>query len=75
MILWLYSLDGIGEKHDFMRGRKCFLWVNRTIEALQEQENSCRLFYGDMTIIHNVNELGNMLDYANKRNMFFIYHR
>ncbi|HHT62212.1 MAG TPA: hypothetical protein GXZ75_00735, partial [Clostridia bacterium] len=53
-----------------------FLWVNRTIEALQEQRKTHAdyFFMGiKATIIHdNVNELGNMLDYANKRNMFFI---
>jgi MoaA/NifB/PqqE/SkfB family radical SAM enzyme len=73
----VFSLDGIGEKHDFMRGTKnAFLWVNRTIEALQEQRKTHAdyFFMGiKATIIHdNVNELGNMLDYANKRNMFFI---
>jgi len=73
----VFSLDGIGEKHDFMRGTKnAFTWVKNTIEALRKLKkiHDDYFFLGiKTTITHdNINELDKVLDYAKTRNMFFI---
>lgn len=71
------SVDGIGKTHDIMRGTKgAFDKVSKTIDGFMELRKRYAGFFlpGLKTTIthYNVDELDELLNFAVKRNMFYI---
>lgn len=63
------SMDGIGEKHDYIRNVKGFNKALRTYEALRELDHP-NLSIGIHTVIsrYNVNDIPSIYDYFQKKN-------